>query len=133
MYPLFYQSVIPLFTRLNKLLQGGNPVIFLVHPKMIAFLKNLISRFVKLHHIFDASDDIKTIKYNDPSCQLEDGKIYLGMLTRSRQRKLLEHGDIAPHAVSKFFKGVRSFYECATSDAFLTFLWTMEFCLMLNL
>lgn len=99
------------------MLQRGDPVIFLLHSEMIAFLKNLVSRFVEPQHIVDAGDDIKTIKYNDPTCQLEDGKIHIGMLTRSRQRKLLEDGDIVPSTVSKFFKGVRSFYMCATSYA----------------
>ena len=53
-------------------------------------------------HILDSGEDIKAIKYSDPAFQLDNSKIYLGMITRSRQRKLLEDGDIAPHAVSKF-------------------------------
>ena len=84
---------------------------------MVIFLKNLISRFVKPQHIVDAGEDVKTIEYNDHICQLEDGKIYLGMITRSRQRKLLEDDDIAPSAISKFFEGVRALYKCATSYA----------------
>ena len=48
------------------------------------------------------------LKYNDPAFQLDDSKIYLG---------ILEDGDIAPYAVNKIFKGVESFYECAISYA----------------
>lgn len=116
-YLLFYQSVIPLFTRFNKLLQREDPVIFLISKEIIAFVKNLLSRFVKPQHIVDASEDVTKIKYSDHTCQLEDSKIYLGLFTRSRQSKLLNEGDVSPHVVSKFLKGVRSFYECATSYA----------------
>ena len=77
------------------MLQCGNPVIFFSHSEVIAFLKYLISRFVMPQHIVDSGEDIKAIKYNDPAFQLDYSKIYLGMITRSRQ------SDITPHAVSK--------------------------------
>lgn len=39
--PLFYQSVFPLFTRFNKLLQREDPVIYLLHSQMTTFLNAL--------------------------------------------------------------------------------------------
>lgn len=99
---------------------------------MKAFLKNLVNRFVKPQHIVDASDhDIKMIKYNDPTCQPEDGKIYLGMLTQSRQRKLLEDGDIAPRTVSKFF--LDHSMNVLLPMPYPTFPWAMRFSLMFSL
>ena len=76
---------------------------------MRAFLKNLISRFVKPQYIVGAGDDITKINYDEPNVQLDD-KVHIGKL-----KKLLEEGDISSHAASKFMKGVRVFYESAVA------------------
>ena len=75
---------------------------------MRAFLKNLISRFVKPQYIVGAGDDITKINYDEPNVQLD--KVHIGKL-----KKLLEEGDISSHAASKFMKGVRVFYESAVA------------------
>ena len=76
---------------------------------MRAFLKNLISRFVKPQYSVGAGDDITKINYDEPNVQLDD-KVHIGKL-----KKLLEEGDISSHAASKFMKGVRVFYESAVA------------------
>ena len=93
-YLLFYQSVIPVLTRLNQLLQRGDPLIYLLYSQMRAFLKNLISRFVKPQYIVGAGDDITKISYDEPNVQLDDNKVHISMFTRSKLKKLLEEGDI---------------------------------------
>ena len=84
-----------MFTRFNRLLQRDDQVIFLLHAEMRTFLKNLISRFVQAPSIVDAGDDITKVKYKDPSCQMSDDKLYTGLVTRVKQRKLLDEGDVA--------------------------------------
>ena len=76
-YLLFYQSVIPVFTRLNQLLQHGDPLIYLLYSQMRAFLKNLISRFVKPQYIVGAG--ALKITYDEPNVQLDDNKVHIGM------------------------------------------------------
>ena len=48
----------------------------------------MIGRFVKLQHIVNAGDDVKTINFSDRIYQIEDEKIYLGF-TRNRLRKMV--------------------------------------------
>ena len=104
--PAFFQSVIPLFTRFNMLLQRDDPLIFLLYAEMRAFLKNVLSRFIQVQSIVDAGDDITKVKYKDPSCQMSDDKLYIGIVTRVKQRKLLDEGDIDSNASLTFFKGI---------------------------
>ena len=112
-YLLFFQSVIPLFTKLNLLLQREAPAIYLLDSEIKAFLKSLFSRFVDPQEIVAVGSDVSKIKVS--SCKkLPDEKLYIGMLTRSKMVKLLDEGDVAPSAVMKFIKGVREFFECAS-------------------
>ena len=117
--PAFFQCVIPLFTRFNMLLQRDDPLIFLLYAEMRAFLKNVLSRFIQVQSIADPGDDITKVKYKDPSpsCQMSDDKLYIGIVTRVKQRKLLDEGDIDSNASLTFFKGIQSFYHCATEYA----------------
>ena len=84
---------------------------------MRAFLKNVLSRFIQVQSIVDAGDDITKVKYKDPSCQMSDDKLYIGIVTRVKQRKLLDEGDIDSNASLTFLKGIQSFYHCATEYA----------------
>ena len=65
------------------LLQRDDPLIFLLYAEMRAFLKNVLSRFIQVQSIVDAGDDITKVKYKDPSCQMSDDKLYIGMLQES--------------------------------------------------
>ena len=115
-YLLFLQSVIPLFTKLNLLLQRQEPVIYLLDSSMKAFLKSLFSRFVDPQEIVAVGPDIIKTDFSRPN-QLPDHKLYLGMFTRSKMMKLLDEGDIAPSAITKLMKGARAFFESASSYA----------------
>ena len=77
----------------------------------------MISTFIQVQSIVDAGDDITKVKYKDPSCQMSDDKLYIGLVTRVKQRKLLNDGNIVNNAFLTFFKGIRSFYHCATDYA----------------
>lgn len=45
---LFTQVSLPLFTNFNKFLQLEKPFLYLLHDDMHSFLKNLITKFVKV-------------------------------------------------------------------------------------
>lgn len=115
-YLVFYRSVFPLFTRFNKLLQREDPAIYLLYSQMRIFLKNLI-RFIKPQIITEALEDLRIVDYQDPSSQLEDSKVYVGILTRSKLNKLVNEGDISPYTASQFVKGAKVFYTTAVSYA----------------
>ena len=116
-YLLFYQSVFPLFTRFNKLLQRDDPVTYLLYSQMTTFFKRLMTRFIKPEVIVAAGEDITNISHCESSSQLEDRKIYICIVTRSRLNKLLEEGDVSPREIEKFMNGVKAFYESAVSYA----------------
>ena len=116
-YLLFFQTIFPLFTRFNKLLHRDNPVIYLLYSQMTIFLKQLMTRFIKPQVIVAAVEDMTKINHCKSSNQLEDHKVYIGIVTRSRLNKLLQEGDISPREVEKFLKEVRGFYESAVSYA----------------
>ena len=51
-----------------------------------------------------------------------DGKIQVGIVTHQKAKSLLEEGVVPPLKVSKFYKGVRSFFETA-----MEYIITMQF------
>lgn len=83
-YLLFLQSVFPLFTHFNLLLQHEDSMIFLLCSQMTAFVKNLLSRFVKPQVIVDCGDSLAKVEFSELSNQLEDKKLYIGMMTKSK-------------------------------------------------
>lgn len=42
-----------------------------------------------------------------------DTKLQIGLITQQKVKSLLENGDVAPLQVSRFFDGVRCFFEIA--------------------
>ena len=113
-YLLFYQAIIPTFTTLNKFLQRETPCIHLLNDKLQSFFFNLLSKFVKVSIIRDAKEkgELFDVDFSIDN-QLQDGKIFIGIMTRQILRKLLNEGDIAEYEVSKFYSGVRDFYTTA--------------------
>ena len=55
-----------------------------------------MTRFMKPQVIVAAGEDMTKINHCESSSQLEDRKIYIGIVTRSRLNKLLEEGDVSP-------------------------------------
>lgn len=115
-YLLFYESVLPVFTRVNLLLQREDLNIFLVADAIRAFLKKLLSKFVTLQAIRE-QEDITDVNFLDPKNQLGDDALTIGMVTKQCLQKLLNEGDISAHDKKKFLAGVRSFYVDAASQA----------------
>lgn len=113
-YLLFYQSVLPVFTRLNLLLQREYPTIFLVADEIRSFLKKLLSQFVKLWAIKDA-EAITEVEFNCADIQLIDSDLTIGVVTKQKLSKLHDEGDITENDKKKFYKSVRAFYVDTTS------------------
>ena len=86
---------------------------------MREFLKKLMSSFIKPKIIVDA-DDITEIDITENN-QLNDDKIYIGLLIRSKLRRLLNEGDISSNIHNKFIQGVKAIYVTAVTYALNNF------------
>ena len=60
-YLLFYQSVLPMFTHLNLFFQREDPNIYLIMTSIRRFLQKLLSKFLRVQVIKDATDITMTI------------------------------------------------------------------------
>ena len=56
-YLMFYQSVLSLFSNINKTLQSEEPKIHLVKCEVMKFLNSLLGRFMKVEYISELSKD----------------------------------------------------------------------------
>ena len=110
-YLLFYQSVLPIFTCFNLLLQREDPCIHLVFDQCEKLLSKLMGRFVLTTALSAASSPKKVDYLNN---QLSDRDIFIGFITRQTLLKLVNEGDCTPTESKKFFHGVRAFYVAAT-------------------
>ena len=108
MYLLFYQHVLPIFTRLN-LLQREHPTIFLIPTEIRSFLKKLLIKIVTVRAIKETEAD-----FTSSANQLN---ITIGIATKQRLKKLLDDGDISERQKRIFYKSVRSFFVDAASEA----------------
>lgn len=57
-----------------------------------------MSGFSKPQFIAEAVDDLTKVDYQQRSSKLEDSRVYLGILTRSKLSRLINEGDVSPHA-----------------------------------
>ena len=115
-YLLFYQHVLPVFTRLNLLLQREHPTIFLIPTEIRSFLKKVFSKFVTVRAIKEAQD-VTEVDFTSIANQLDDTNITIGIVTKQRLKKLLDDGDISERQERIFYKAVRSFFIDTASEA----------------
>ena len=114
-YLLFFESVFPIFTRIN-LLQQEDPCIHLVAWSIREFIKKLFSKFVTIQAI-KASSDITKVEFQKPENHVDDTKVTIGMVTKQCLMKLLNEGDISAYDQVKFYKSVKAFYMDAVTQA----------------
>ena len=115
-YLLFYQHVLPVFTRLNLLLQREHPTIFLIVTEIRSFLKKLFSKFVTVRAIKE-TEDVTQVDFTSSANQLNDTDITIGIGTKQRLKKLLDDGDISERQKRIFYSSLRSFFVEAASQA----------------
>lgn len=111
---LFYQAALPAFTNFNQYLQRDAPLIYALHGQMFRLLRKLLSKFVSPTVVRDATD-LTEVCYADQANQLDDSKLFVGLLTRSKLQKKLDEGDISPQQMKNFYASVRAFY-CKTVE-----------------
>ena len=109
-YLLFFQAVLPLFTKLNKFLQRESPCIHALDDVLKAFLKNVLGKFVKITCLRDLHDGGVDVDFSSRENQLDDLNIFVGFTTKQLVQKLLHDGDIAESDSKRFYRGVRAFY-----------------------
>ena len=111
----FFQAVLPVFTTFNLFLQRDAPQIYILHSQMQNLLKKLLSKFIKPVVIQRHRESLSEIVYSDSENQLENSKLFIGLVTASEIRKKLEGGDIIDRDVNKFYSSVIAFYMSAVT------------------
>ena len=87
-YLLFYQSVLPMFTHFNLLLQREELCIYLLHDEMNGFLKKPCGTFWSSEEMRNVSQ-LQLLNISD---QVADDKLSIGFSTRQRLRQLEDAG-----------------------------------------
>ena len=108
-YLFFFQSILPVFTDLNLLLQRNDPCIYLVHGQSINLLQKLLGKFVQIS-VIKAAVHPYLVEYQNRDNQLHDDALFIGFVIR---QKLIKLEDISPLQVAKFMLGVQVYYERA--------------------
>ena len=121
-YLLFYQSIAPVFTTVNLLLQRDSPCIHFLHA-MEGLLKKLLGRFITVS-VMDAAPSVSQIDYTKLSNQLSDLDIMVGFSTKQALRRVVH--EVEPRKIDKFYKGVRAFFTGATQYLLTKFSWDDE-------
>ena len=116
-YLLFYHAVLPVFTRFNLLLQREDPCIHILHSQCVELLRKLLSKFVKVAVIKEATH-LAEIDYHTKENQLTDDTLFIGFTTKQKLEKLKREGEMSSSVEKKFFDGVRQYYEAATKYIF---------------
>ena len=106
-YLMFYQSVLPLFSNINKILQSEEPKIHLVKCEVMKFLNSLLGRFMKVEYISELS------KHDviDPTLTLylDKEKAMIGFATRAAMR----NKDFLPMEEARIVSGAIQFMQKA--------------------
>ena len=111
-YLMFFHSAIATFSNFNLFLQREDPLIYLMHAQMEAFMTKLAVKFVQPEKVREHKQRFGSLKSVDISIenQKADEALSIGMISKGKLRKLLEEGDNPIHHVDKY-DGVRKFYS----------------------
>ena len=104
-YLMFYQSVLPLFSNINKTLQSEEPKIHLVKCEVMKFLNSLLGRFMKVEYISELSKD----DVIDPTLYLDKEKVMIGFATHAAMR----NKDFLPMEEARIVSGAIQFMQKA--------------------
>ena len=69
----------------------------------------------------DIADKLISCEFCSMDNQLDDFKIFIGILTRQTLKRHLDNCDIGSSEEAKFYKGVRQFYIKATQYVIATY------------
>ena len=109
---LFYQSVLPVFTKTNLLLQRDSPRIHFLYDAMERVLRTLLGRLVTVTAM-DSANTVVEVDFNSKPNQLIDSQLMIGFTTKQVLGRVQD--EVQPSKVKKFYNGVRVFYvKCLT-------------------
>ena len=114
-YLLFFQAALPAFDHFNLFLQRDAPQIYILYQQTIQLLIKLFSKFLKASVIQEYKDRLNEVPFSEKNNQIEDSKLFTGIVTSSEIHKSLESGEITDQDVRKFYLSVRQFYTTAVS------------------
>ena len=117
---MFYQSTLPIFTKINLLLQRDSPCIHILRDVMESLLTKLLGRFVTVAAM-DEVDSVTDVSFTDTSKQLVDDELMIGFITKQTLQKLKD--EVEPREIGKFYAGVREFFVGAAAYIAHKFLW----------
>ncbi len=109
---LFFNSAFPSFTTFNKFLQREDPCVQWVYDCMGNLLKLVMGKFLK-PTVIRSSSLLEVIDFMDDDSQHPDNSLSIGIITRSKLRKLDNEGDINGTQKKKFYAGVHQIYQSA--------------------
>ncbi|XP_034082868.1 uncharacterized protein LOC117553157 [Gymnodraco acuticeps] len=112
---LFYQALLPTFCQFNLLFQRQHPCIYLLHGQVRAFIRKLMSKFLKPAAFRTTS--LESVDLQDQENQLPDTQLGIGLTTKSTLIRLHEAGEIPSGDVTKFNKAARGFLLRSTEYA----------------
>ena len=110
-YLLFYHSVLPIFSAINKFLQYEEPKIHIIRSELIAFIKKIFGRFIFISVFKDKL--VTEINLHDSKIYLSDHNMMIGFTTRLAIKKY----DILPLEEAIIIKGCKSFFIAACEYA----------------
>ena len=117
-YCMFLDGALPCLTNLNLLLQRSDPIIHILYDVLFTATCTLLSRFMKPETVGKyrrggfSNAEIK-IAVEDPTNYLTYDKLFVGLLAKSKAKKLLEEGDISQVDVDKFYNACLQFHKAA--------------------
>ena len=115
---MFLDGALPCLTNLNLLLQRSDPIIHILYDVLFTATCTLLSRFMKSETAGKyrrggfSNAGIK-IAVEDPTNYLTYDKLFVGLLAKSKAKKLLEEGDISIVDVDKFYNACLQFHKAA--------------------
>lgn len=110
LYCLFLQSTVPVFTKINILLQSETPHIHVLRSELLSLLSELFVRFIRPEAIRNA-ESVLTVDYRNRKSQKESSSLVIGSKTRS----LLTDASVGltEADVATFYTSVRKYFESA--------------------
>uniref|UniRef100_H3AWC3 Uncharacterized protein n=1 Tax=Latimeria chalumnae TaxID=7897 RepID=H3AWC3_LATCH len=108
-YLLFYHSILPLFSDVNKLLQCEEPKIHLLRRELTCFMHKLLGRFLQVTAYKEKT--VTEVDLQDPNNSPSDQKLMVGFSTRM-------HHNLFSTEEAAIVKGYRSFLVAACQYAF---------------
>lgn len=105
-YLLFYNSVLPLFTNFNKLLQFEEPKIHIIATELTSFVHKLLGRFMLVSAFKETL--VTEVDIDNLSNFLPDNKVMIGFTTRAAMQK-----NLLPAEEKKVITACKSFFVAA--------------------